>query len=73
MSFNSLPVWEMLRRGREATRRRLRFLLFQKGFDFVPVLFLLFYSLLKGKGLFGCSEPRVEWAFAGRHLWNPYK
>ena len=51
---------EIFRRGKEGNTPEAWLLLLQMGFDIAPVLFYLFYPLLKGKGLFGCSEPRLD-------------
>ena len=56
MVFNSPTVGEMPRRGREGNTPKTWLLLFQMGFDFSPVLFLLFYLspnfFPKGRGAF---------------------
>ena len=70
--FNSPPVGEMPRRGREGNTPKAWFLLFQMGFDIAPVLFLSFLPfpqifLPRGEGLFGCSEPRLDKGALGRY------
>ena len=62
MSFNSPPVGEMPRRGREGNTPKAWLLLFQMEFDFSPALFLLFLpssqiSLPKARGFGGTLNP----------------
>ena len=61
--FPILPLWGRFSEGAErATRRRLRFLLFQMGFDFSPALFLSFLLSpqifsQRARGFWGAPNP----------------